>query len=328
MIRVGIPRALLYYQYGVLWRTFFEELGAEVVFSPATSRAMLAFGSSRVVAETCLPVKVYIGHVQELADKCDYLFIPAIRSIEKNVYNCSKFLGLPDLIKAVVPGSPPILDVDIDVNKGKASLHPSTYGLGRRFTWNPRKVKEAGEKAWQAHIQYKERMRWEGLTPLDLSDEAGNADIKKGKTYSSQLTIAVIGHPYKIYDEYITHRLVHRLGALGVRVVTPEMTREEDLAGGVAKLVGKPYWTYEGEITGAGGHFLESAVDGVISVVAFGCGPDSTMIDVVQRFSKKKGTRPFMCLTIDEHTAEAGLVTRLEAFLDMVKRRKRLASCV
>src|SRR3989337_1194860 len=103
MTRVGIPRALLYYQYYPMWKTFFEGLDVEVVVSPPTTKTVVASGASRVVAETCLPVKVYCGHAIALADKCDLMFIPSIRSLEKRVYNCSKFLGLPDVVRAVVP---------------------------------------------------------------------------------------------------------------------------------------------------------------------------------------------------------------------------------
>ena len=70
MLRIGIPRALLYYQYYPMWKTFFEELGAEVVVSPPTTQAMLAAGSARVVADTCLPVKVFLGHVLHLPLFC------------------------------------------------------------------------------------------------------------------------------------------------------------------------------------------------------------------------------------------------------------------
>jgi len=73
MIKVGIPRALLYYQYYPMWKIFFEELGAEVVVSPPTTQVMLSEGSSRVVADTCLPVKAYLGHVLYLTNKCDYI---------------------------------------------------------------------------------------------------------------------------------------------------------------------------------------------------------------------------------------------------------------
>lgn len=320
MPKIGIPRALLYYQYYPLWSTYFRELGMEVVLSDPTSKTIMAAGSARMVAETCLPVKVYCGHVLELVDKCDLVFVPAIRSIQKNAYNCSKFLGLPDLIRAVAPKCPPIIDVDIDVNKGKSSLHPHSYGIGRWIKTRPKKEKEAAEVAWQAHLAYVSAMKNRAMTPVECLDGKVPGVSLAG---SRPLTVALIGHPYNIYDEFITHRIMYRLNSLGARVVTPEMAGKEALVAGVEKVVGHPYWTYEDEIVGAGGHYLDTDVDGVVAVVSFGCGPDSTMIDVVQRYAKRPGARPLLTLTIDEHTGEAGLVTRLEAFLDMVDRKAR-----
>jgi predicted nucleotide-binding protein (sugar kinase/HSP70/actin superfamily) len=138
-----------------------------------------------------------------------------------------------------------------------------------------------------------------------------------------QATIAIIGHPYLLYDEHVNHRLIHRLEQAQYKVLTPEMLSAEQLELAITKLTGGSYWTYEEEVVGAGGHYLESGVEGVIGVVAFGCGPDSLMMDMVQRQAIKLGTTPFMNLTLEEHTAEAGVVTRLEAFLDMIQRRKR-----
>jgi predicted nucleotide-binding protein (sugar kinase/HSP70/actin superfamily) len=91
-------------------------------------------------------------------------------------------------------------------------------------------------------------------------------------------------------------------------------------------VTGGAYWTYEDEVAGAGGYYLENRADGVIGIMAFGCGPDSLMMDMVRRYSTKLGNIPFMALTLEEHTAEAGVVTRLEAFTDMVYRRKRAVS--
>ncbi|MDO8691299.1 MAG: acyl-CoA dehydratase activase-related protein [Dehalococcoidia bacterium] len=323
MLRIGMPRALLHYQYFPLWSTFFQEMGMEVVVSDPTSKSIMAAGSGRMVAETCLPVKVYCGHVLELVDKCDFVFIPAIRSIQKNVYNCSKFLGLPDLMKAVAPSCPPIIDVDIDVSKSKVSLHPGTYDIGRWIRPKPKKEKEAAARAWQAHLDYMEAMAIRGITALEYLQD--HAAVQPDRS-DCALTVALIGHPYNIYDEFITHRIVHRLHGLGARVVTPEMIGRSGLAAGVEKVVGRPYWTYEDEIVGAAGHYLHSTVDGVIAVVSFGCGPDSTMVDVMQRYARRPGLRPLLTLTIDEHTGEAGLVTRIEAFLDMVVRKAKRAS--
>jgi len=333
MIKVGIPRALLYYQYHPMWKTFFEELGAEVVVSPPTTQTMLSSGSSRVVADTCLPVKVFLGHVLSLVGKCDYIFIPAVRSVKKKVYNCSKFLGLPDMTKAVIPESPPILDIDIDVNKGKRKLYQAIYQLGRRFTWNLFKVRQASVAAWQAHLSYIRLMSSHGLTSPQAIERISGTLEANPKTYSSHSTstqgvIAIIGHPYLLHDDHINHRLIHRLERFGYKVLTPEMLTTEGLESATARLVGSAYWTYEGEIVGAGGYYLENGADGVIGIVTFGCGPDSLMMDMVRRHAARLRATAFMSLTLEEHTAEAGIVTRLEAFLDMIYRRKRGRVCV
>jgi len=333
MIRIGIPQALLHYQYYPMWKTFFEELGAEVLVSPPTTQAMVSSGSSRVIADTCLPVKVFCGHVLYLVGECDFLFIPAIRSVKSKVYNCSKFLGLPDMTKAVIPESPPILDIDIDINKGKRKLYQAIYELGRHFTWNPVKVRRAAIAAFKAHLCYRQLMSSYGLTPPQAIEKiSGGVQPKSLSSYSAptQATIAVIGHPYLLYDEHINHRLIHRLEQAGNRVLTPEMLTDEELESATARLVSRAYWTYEHEVTGAGQHYLESEADGVIGIMTFGCGPDSVMMDMVHRQAARLRTIPFMCLTLEEHTAEAGIVTRLEAFLDMIhrKKRSRLTVCV
>mgnify|MGYP001127332079 CR=1 FL=1 len=76
-------------------------------------------------------------------------------------------------------------------------------------------------------------------------------------------------------------------------------------------------------MTGSAGHFLkDNKVDGVITITAFGCGPDSLMVERITRRAKQFN-KPLLNLTIDEQTGEAGFVTRLEAFVDMLFRKKR-----
>jgi len=319
MKKIGLPRALLYYQYWPMWQVFFEALGAEGVVSRPTTPVMLAAGSSRVVADTCLPAKVFLGHVLSLVDRCDYVFIPAVRSTRKNVINCSKFLGLPDMTRAVIPECPPILDVDIDIGKGKSQLYREIYRLGRHFTRDPLRIRRAATAAWQSYHEHRDRMVSKQLTLSQVMDETK----KPAHVATARATIALIGHPYLLYDEYVNHRLVHRLEQAGCRVVTSEMLAPSALSSAVTRLVGKPYWTYEDEIVGAGEHYLGNKVDGVIGITAFGCGPDSLMMDMVRRQAARLKSVPFMSLTLEEHTAEAGLVTRLEAFTDMLHRRKK-----
>lgn len=327
-MKIGIPRALLYYQYFPAWKTFFEGLGAEVVVSPYTTQSMVTEGSSRVIADTCLPVKVFLGHVIWLADKCDRIFIPALRSVEARIYNCSKFLGLPDMTRAVIPEAPPFLEIDIDVNKGKNSLYHAIYSLGRKISHNPLRVRKAGQTAWQSYMDYREYMATNSVSPPQVLKNLTYNHSNSGKNSilgaeEQKGTIAIIGHPYLIYDEYINHRLIHRLEQAGNKVLTPEMVFSSDLKTAVTTVTGGAYWTYEDEVAGAGGYYLENEADGVIGIMAFGCGPDSLMMDMVRRYSVKRRSTPFMALTLEEHTAEAGVVTRLEAFTDMVYRRKK-----
>ena len=85
----------------------------------------------------------------------------------------------------------------------------------------------------------------------------------------------------------------------------------------------KKYWANENEVTGTAGHYLkDNNIHGLITLNAFGCGPDSLMIERIMRKAKEAG-KPLLSLTIDEHTGEAGFITRLEAFIDMLYRKKR-----
>ncbi len=335
MMNIGIPRALLYYQYFPMWKTFFEELGGEVVISPPTTKAMIASGASRVVADTCLPVKVFLGHVISLIGKCDYIFIPTIRSLKSNIYNCSKFLGLPDMTKAVITECPPVLDVIIDINKGMRNIYRAIDKLGRYFTRDTSKVKSASLDAWQVHLNYRHLMSNHGLIPPQAMEGISSIDkaddtyvrtemgINSGNPASTQTNIALIGHPYLLYDEYLNHRLIHRLEQAGIRVLTPEMLTSDELESASVKLAGTTYWTYGEEVVGAGEHYLQNGADGIIGILTFGCGPDSLMMEMVRRRANRLRTTPFMSLVLEEHTAETGIITRLEAFLDMINRRKR-----
>ncbi len=328
---VGIPRALLYYQYYPMWRTFFEALGAGVVVSPPTTKGLLASGSAKLVSETCLPTKTFCGHVLALHGHADLVFVPAIRSLEKQVYNCSKFLGLPDLVQATLSERPEVLTIDIDVNLGRGSVLHQLTKLGTRFSKNPLRLKRACDAALAADTAYKQLMLRERLTPPEAiartyPDVPPELEIDSSRfkyDLRTPLTVAVVGHPYNIYDGYITHNLLRRLRAWGLTVVTAEMASEEGLDAGTLALAGHHYWTYEDEVIGAAGHYMNGGVDGVIGVVSFACGPDSVMLSQIQRAAKLPGARPWLGITIDEHTGEAGLVTRLEAFVDMLARRKR-----
>jgi predicted nucleotide-binding protein (sugar kinase/HSP70/actin superfamily) len=324
---VGIPRALLYYKYFPMWSAFLKKLGAEVIVSEDTNQKLVARGASLVVSDTCLPVKVFVGHVLSLSDRCDRILIPVVRSTSKKVYNCSRFLALPDLAKAVVPHVPPILEIEFDYSRGKGYLYRQIFDLGRNFTGNPFKIKEAAEYAWQIHQRYHELTVSHRLTriqAIDLLDNGKPLEIKDAD--NNGLTIGIAGHPYVLHDPQVSHNLIKRLHKEGINILTPEMAPElpDSNGNGHTEFTGlaKNYWESEEDVLGAGEYYTRIKVDGIIGIMAFACGPDSMMMSLVQRKARAAGI-PYMSLTVEEHTAEAGVVTRLEAFLDMIYRAKR-----
>lgn len=326
MPRIGIPRALHFLQHYPLWRTFFEELGAEVVASPPTNRDILSAGAKLVADVTCLPVKVYAGHVAWLRDqgKVDEVFVPAIRSVEWGALHCSKFQGLPDLITATVPDVPPLLDPGVDVHRYKVPPEKAFRILGRRLSRNPFKVQRAWKRACQVDAGYRTLMQEQKLTYPEalaaLYPGEWPAPRAAGEPEPRQ-TIAVVGHPYCLHDEYINHNLLSRLRALGARVLTSEMVTEGEAQAGIARTTGQKRWFYENWMSGAAGHYLaEPQITGVISVMAFTCGPDSAMVETMTRRAHAM-QRAYMGLVLDEHGSASGMVTRLEAFVDMLSRQ-------
>ncbi len=85
-MQIGIPRALSYYNYFPFWYGFFSDLGIEIILSDITTKQTMSAGSALVVPETCLPIKVYVGHILNLLDKgIDKIFVPSIQSIAPNI---------------------------------------------------------------------------------------------------------------------------------------------------------------------------------------------------------------------------------------------------
>lgn len=322
-ITVGIPGALLYYEYFPLWKAFLEGLGVKVITSGSTNKEILNLGVSQTVDEVCLPVKVFFGHALILRDKVDYLFVPRMVSVEKKAYTCPKFLGLPDMLRNAGLDLPPLIETTVDLSKKPWNLYRAALDIGQHFTDDTFRILRAYRRAVQVWRRFRELVA-RGATLYEAIEILEGRGKSTGGP-SLDLTVAVLGHPYILYDAQISLNLLRKLRSLGARIITPEQIPAQDIKGGLAHLQKPLFWTYEKRILGAALHLLDKGgVDGIINVASFGCGPDSMVGEIVER-KVRKGRRPFMLLTVDEHTGEAGLATRLEAFIDMIARRKARA---
>ncbi len=316
-LQIGVPRALLYYKYFPLWKTFLEELGAEVVVSPPTNKHILNLGTEFAENEACLPVKVFYGHVLALKDKVDALFVPRIVSVEDKAYTCPKLLALPDLVRAIDDDLPPVLGTTFNLRLGWRKFISSLYEFGSYFTRDFCRISRAFLIGLSRQSAFEKRLREGVLLPEALGGE------KTETIVNNDLTIGVAGHSYNIFDSYVSLNLIERLQKQNVRILTPEMVSPSVIEQTISGLPKSVFWTYEKEVIGSIFHWLKTdQVDGVIYLLSFACGPDSLIQVLIEQEARKISSVPLMSIVIDEHSGEAGLITRLEAFLDMIKMKQ------
>lgn len=320
--KVGIPRGLFYYRHYPLWKTFLEELGAEVVVSGNTNKKIMDDGARKCVDEACLPIKVYHGHVMDLKDKVDFLFIPRYTSISRNEYICPKFGGLPDMIRNTIAGLPKILDVEVNLRKSRANAIKAAIEAGRFFTSDTGKIKRAYKKAVADYKAFEAEIK-RGSFPGEILDcrnkQPGRAGEETGRNKRNKLNIAIIGHSYNIYDDYINMDVVIKLKKSGANIITIDMIDEDIIREKSNLLNKKTFWYFGTRALGSVYHLLgRDDLDGIIYIMSFGCGVDSFICDLAERKARREKSIPYMVLTIDEHSGEAGINTRLEAFMDMI----------
>ena len=294
-MKVGIPKGLLYCKYHPFFESFFYELGAEIITSPETNKEILDMGVKYSVDEACLPVKVFHGHAAYLKDKCDVMLVPRIMQVRKGEFICPKFCGLPEMIINDIPDLPEVIGASI-YSYPEKRLYKWAVNSGKKITKNYFKIKSAYEKALNEQKRFTTGINDKGY----------------------EISAALVGHPYNIYDSFINMNVVKKLNKLGIGVITEEYVSEKDIDAMVNKLFKRPFWTFARNSYGFSSFAAENEnFKGIVYISSFACGIDSVIIDLIKN---KIGDFPMLVLKIDEHTGEAGFDTRIEAFADMLKR--------
>ena len=297
-MKIGIPKGLLYERYYPFLVTFFSELGAEIIISDNTNKIILNEGVKYCVDEACLPIKIFHGHVARIKDKCDIILIPRIMQLREREFICPKFCGLPEMIINNIPDMPKAIIEPIYATSEK-NLYKWAESVGKMILNDKKKIKNAFNQALIKQNKYKTGIR--------------NQNYK--------INIALIGHPYNIYDNFINMNLVKKLNNLGIGVITEEFIEDEIIEEEVKSLYKRPFWTFGKNSYGFASYVArEKVVDGIIYISSFSCGIDSVMIEFIK---DRIEDFPLMILKVDEQTGEAGIDTRIEAFFDMLDRRKQ-----
>jgi predicted nucleotide-binding protein (sugar kinase/HSP70/actin superfamily) len=322
---IGIPRAMSFYNNYPFYYGFFNDLGIKIILSDVTTKQTMSEGAGLVVTETCLPIKVYVGHILNLLNKgVDKIFVPSLQSIDNKIYNCSKIRGLPDLIRNVIKQPFTMIEATLDKSEKKQGLYEFLAEAVKPFGITDMKlIKKASKAGWRCYNNFYVMTKSGIPYSKALSYAIQGKVVISSTSKEYPISIALVGHGYNLYDERVCMKVLDKLEKMDVEVCTSLQLSQEQLTEGIASLGNEKYWANEDEMTGTAGHYLkDNKVDGVITITAFGCGPDSLMIERITR-KAKQFNKPLLNLTIDEQTGEAGFVTRLEAFVDMLFRKKR-----
>jgi predicted nucleotide-binding protein (sugar kinase/HSP70/actin superfamily) len=304
--RIGIPRALLYHKRAALWHEYFSALGIETVVSPPSNRGILEAGCSLSVDETCLSVKLAVGHMAWLAEKGLPILVPRHVSVARGEYECSKLWGLYDIARNALPDAR-IIHYSVDASQ---QTHRRTHESGELYRLalslgasHPRAVAAVTRAVRAQQHARAERVR---------AQEA----VRGGA--AEQPRVLVAAHAYNLGDAMIGGPVTEELARQGCEVIDSECVDHALAERLSARLSPSVYWTNSRQLLGAIEHW-RGHVDGIIFLVTFPCGPDSLVTELAIR---RVHEVPAIALVIDEQSGETGLKTRLESFVDILKMRR------
>lgn len=301
-MKIGIPRAFLYFTYRHLWETFFNELGCEIVLSPETNRKILNDGIKYSIDEACLSSKIYLGHVYSLIGECDYILVPRIASFGAGEIMCTKFGATYDLVVNTFRDYDiKVLDYNVDIINKKTEF-AAFLAMGKV-------LKKKKFEILRAYFMAKQAEKLREQIAIDEQNKLLGQDGMK---------ILLISHPYNLYDKYVGEPIINYLEELGCTPIIGNVNPKN-----ITKLKAKEVsetlpWSYSQELMGAILLYKEK-VDGIVLITSFPCGPDSLVNEMIIRTNKDK---PIITLIIDGQDGTAGLETRLESFVDIIKLKK------
>lgn len=314
---IGIPRALLFHRSGVLWQTFFEALGFEVIVSDETTRAILEAGDAYSIDEACLASKVFLGHVAELKDSVDAIFIPSFRNADPRAGFCTKFQSLPDLVRNNFRDDDiKVLSLDIEEANDQAETKNAYLGLAAALGQARSHAKKAYRLATAAQANTdaaRAKAAAETLALMSRYRKVVAADPTKKE--AAPPLILLVAHPYLSHDPYICGDIIDAIEGTGSVVLFAD---EADHAKSFKRSFDFSEtlpWIVNRELAGAALR-LQGAIDGIVIVSAFPCGPDSMFTDALMRRLKNI---PMLNLMIDAQNGSAGVQTRVESFIDILR---------
>jgi len=311
---IGIPRILHFHELFPFWKAFFTELGYRIVISDFTNKELIREGVETIVAETCFPIKVAHGHVLNLLKKgIKDIFIPSVINIKSPdpeielTQTCPYVQSFPYAGKSSIDFDQygaRILQPIIHFGWERVHVEKELVQFGKELKRGASKVRKAFTKAEANQKKFYDTLIKRGGEALER--------LKPGER-----AMVIVGRPYNSCDSGINLEVPKKLRELGVLALPMDYLSLDSASHkeGIKEM----YWRYGQKILSAAHLIRENPNLHAVFISNFGCGPDSFILHFFRDTLRGK---PFLHLEIDEHSADAGVITRCEAFLDSLKHAK------
>jgi predicted CoA-substrate-specific enzyme activase len=310
-VKIGIPYIFFFHDYLPFWTVLLQELGFDVIVSPRTNREIVNTGTENVLADTCFPVKVAHGHIKYLIDTgVKTLLIPSFINMNNNGdefergFACPLTQTIPYAARVAHPEAE-ILVPQVDMSRGDKDLLKELSRVFSRFRIKRRDMIRAFYSAMKAQDDFQNAIKEKGKEVISSLKERGRP------------CIVIIGRSYNASDRGVNLDIPKKLANLDVLSIPFDFLEIDDIR--ISEDWPNMYWRSGQRILRAARIVKGNPYLYPVYIGNFSCGPDSF---ILKYFAQELGDKPFLHLEIDEHSADAGAITRCEAFLDSIEQQR------
>ncbi|MFZ3123309.1 MAG: acyl-CoA dehydratase activase [Thermodesulfovibrionales bacterium] len=333
-LKIGIPYIFYFHEYLPFWTTLLWELGFDVLVSPKTNRQIVSLGLESILSETCFPVKVAYGHIKHLLNEgADALLIPSFinlnteeESLERG-FACPYTQTIPYSARVAFPDADIVSPV-VNLKRGREFMLNELSKAFKPFRIKNTAIKKALTIAEEAQDKFQRAISDKGREILNRIQDAGcnppisplsKGGIKGGYQESCIMhhaspVIVIVGRDYNSFDSGMNLEIPKKLADLNVLSIPMDFLPLNDHS--IDSEWPNMYWRSGQRILKAAMAIRENPRLYPIYIGNFSCGPDSF---ILKYFKRELQGKPFLHIEIDEHSADAGAITRCEAFLDSIK---------
>ncbi len=309
---VGIMRSFLTHSLYPLYSNLFHKMNFKVVLSDNIDTE----GISRIESAFCFPAEITHGSFFNLLKKnTDYIFLPQVMQIpvpDVPTYSraCVFVQGEPYYLRTTfrreIEQSPVILlSPVLKMEKGYEAAEDTMVEMARSMGVSEKKARKAYQAACKKQRDFEKELLDRGKAVLEELEK--NPDM---------FAIVLFGRPYSAFASDANMGIPHKVASRGYYVIPYDM-----LSAGSYEVDQKMFWAMGQKIMKAAQFVKQRRNLFGFYVTNFSCGPDSFILGY---FRNLMGSKPSLTLELDQHTADAGIDTRTEAALDIMKSYQRL----